>query len=212
MRSWLTAKFYDALMRRAERRCLSAWRPELLRGLAGDVMEIGAGTGINLAHYPSGLSRLILAEPDANMRNVLRRRIVRSGSFFAGVLGARAEALPLPDASLDTVVSTLALCSVGNLERSLVEILRVLRPGGRFVFLEHVAEPDGSPRLRWQRSIAPVWSLLAGDCHLTRDTEAAIAAAGFRIDTIVRGRLTGAASLIGPVIRGLGTKPGGKRA
>jgi len=112
-------------------------RSALLGNARGRVVEIGAGTGLNLAHYPDEVDELVLTEPDASMRRKLTRRLQRNGRV-ARIVGAPAERLPLADASVDTVVSTLVLCTVPDPERTLSEIARVLRPGGQLLFLEHV--------------------------------------------------------------------------
>ena len=134
---WL-APVYDRVMRGSEEACLRDWRRALLRSVRGRVLEIGAGTGANLPYYGPEVSELVLAEPDPRMRRQLEQAL-ESSSRKATVSDARADALPFEDARFDAVVSTLVLCSVESLERSLSEIARVLVPGGRLHFLEHVA-------------------------------------------------------------------------
>ena len=112
-------------------------RSALLGDARGRVVEIGAGTGLNIAHYPDGIAELVLTEPDAAMRRRLARRLQRHGRV-ARIVDAPAERLPLADASVDTVVSTLVLCTVDDPERALREIARVLRPDGQLLFIEHV--------------------------------------------------------------------------
>jgi ubiquinone/menaquinone biosynthesis C-methylase UbiE len=197
--SWLFAAGYDPFMRRSERACLVEWRRELLAPLSGAVLEIGAGTGANLPHYPGSLDRLVLTDSDDHMLARLRRR---PEAARAEVVRASAEALPFEAGSFDTVVCTLVLCSVPNVGRTLSEVRRVLRPAGSLVFLEHVAS-DAPARLRWQHRVEPLWSRLAGNCHLTRETNLAIEAAGFTIDHLQRESMRKALPIVRPTIRGV---------
>lgn len=202
----LIAAVYDRLTRASEEACLQAWRAELLRDLTGEVVEVGAGTGLNLPHYPAGVTRLVLSEPDAHMRARLVERMEAERPGRAEVVDADLEGLPMPDAGLDAVVGTLVLCSVPRLDRALAEIHRVLKPGGRFVFLEHVAAEDRPRRLKWQRRVEPFWKRISGNCHLTRRTEAAIRAAGFTILEIRRESMRKAWPLVRPTIRGVAVR------
>lgn len=207
--SWLFAAAYDPFMRRTERACLSDWRRDLLGRLsepirARRVLEIGAGTGANLAHYPRSLERLVLTDPEEHMLTRLRQR---PEAARAEILRADVSALPFEAGSFDAAVSTLVLCSVPDPARALAEVLRVLRPGGAFLFLEHVAAEDAPSRLRWQARVEPIWSRLAGNCHLTRGTEAAIARAGFTIESLTKESMRKALPIVRPTIRGVATKP-----
>ncbi len=123
------------------------------------------------------------------------------------VTDATLERLPMPDASLDAVVSALVLCSVPSEHMALAEMFRVLRPGGRLYFLEHVAADRLSSRFAWQRRLEPAWRFCAGNCHLTRDTEYAMWAAGFHVDRIRRESMRKAMPWIRPSIRGSARKP-----
>ncbi|GGI03811.1 methyltransferase [Egicoccus halophilus] len=165
-------------MAAVERAGLGELRGALLADLSGEVVEIGAGTGANLAHYGAQVRRVVAVEPSLPMADRLRRRAADGPDHLdVEVVTAPAERLPLPDASADVVVSTLVLCSVRDVGRTLAEARRVLRPRGRLVLLEHVA---GEGRLlRTQRLLQPVWSPLSGGCHLTRDPAPALATAGF---------------------------------
>jgi ubiquinone/menaquinone biosynthesis C-methylase UbiE len=125
----------------------------------------------------------------------------------ADLSDAAAERLPFPDASFDAVVGSLVLCSVRDQRAALAEIARVLEPGGRLVFLEHVAADARPARLKWQHRIEPVWKHLMGNCHLTRRTEAAIVAAGLRIERIERESIRKALPIVRPSIRGTARKP-----
>jgi ubiquinone/menaquinone biosynthesis C-methylase UbiE len=202
--SWLMAAVYDRFMKVSEEACLGKWRAELLADLSGEVLEVGAGTGSTLSLYPKAVTRLVLAEPDPHMRRRLREKPRPAG---VEVSDASLEKLAFDDRSFDAVVCSLVLCSVRDQKAALAEIARVLRPGGRLVFLEHVAA-DGKPdRLKWQGRIEPVWKHLMGNCHLTRRTEAAIAAAGLQIERIQRESIRKALPIVRPSIRGSARKP-----
>jgi ubiquinone/menaquinone biosynthesis C-methylase UbiE len=206
---WLLARVYDRWTARTEEACLRAWRAELLSGAAGDVLELGAGTGLNLAHYGPAVRRLVLAEPDRHMRARLAARLAASppAAGAVEVVDAAAERLPFPDGSFDVVVSTLVLCSVGDQAAALAEARRVLRPGGELRFLEHVAATGRPERLRWQRRVEPVWRLVAGGCRLTRTTGDAIAAAGFEVGEVRRESIRKALPVVRPSVRGRARRP-----
>ena len=204
--SSLLAAIYDRFMRRAEQAGLRAWRRELLADLDGVVLEVGAGTGANLLLYPPAVTRIVLTEPDPAMRRRLRRAVRRARDPRAVVSPAPADALPADDGSLDAVVATLVLCSVPDPASALREIRRVLRPGGRLVFLEHVAATDRPDRFTWQRRIEPFWSPLTGNCHLTRRTEEEIVAAGFVIERVASESMRKALPWLRPSVRGVATR------
>jgi ubiquinone/menaquinone biosynthesis C-methylase UbiE len=198
------ATLYDVVMQPSERACVGGWRADLLAQLAGEVLEIGAGTGYNLAHYPAALARLTLAEPDAAMR---KRLAARCASLDRGgrvsILNASAESLPFPNASLDAVVGTFVLCTVAEPAAALAEVRRVLKPRGRYVLLEHGAAAEGSTRLRWQRRLEPTWRIAADDCHLTRRAEEILVAAGFDIEHQECESMRKALPFLRPTIRGI---------
>ncbi len=206
----LFAMIYDPFMAATERACLHAWRTELLADVKGKVLEIGAGTGRSLACYPAGLERIVLTEPDPHMRARLWARIPAALASVAEVIDAPAEELPLPDGCVDVVVSSLVLCTTPDPSRALAEAHRVLVPGGRLVFLEHVADDERPDRLRWQRRLEPVWKHLAGGCHLTRRTHETIADAGFVLERIERESVRKANPLVRRSIRGVARKPTGR--
>jgi ubiquinone/menaquinone biosynthesis C-methylase UbiE len=163
----LFAGVYDAFLALGERRVLRAHRSDLLGGAVGDVLEIGAGTGLNLPHYPAA-ARLTLTEPVAPMRERLRARLRATGRG-ASVVDATAESLPFADGAFDVVVSTLVLCTVDDPDRALREIRRVLRPGGQLVFIEHVRAGSGG-RAWWQDRLVRPWAAFAGGCRCNRPT------------------------------------------
>jgi ubiquinone/menaquinone biosynthesis C-methylase UbiE len=169
---------YDRVLASSERAGLARRRRELLADLRGEVVEIGAGTGANLEAYGPGVTRLTLLEPSEPMARRLREHLGRARpDAEIEVLSAPAEALPLPDASVDAVVSTLVLCTVGDLDRTLSEIERVLRPGGRLLLLEHVVGDGGTATL--QRVLRRPWRVVGQGCNLDRDPRAALAERGW---------------------------------
>lgn len=204
--SFLAARLYDRFMAGAERACLGEWRRQLLEQVHGDVLEIGAGTGANIEHYPDSVSRLVLAEPDRHMRRILERYVSDRGIGAIRINDDSAERIRAGDGSFDFAVTALVCCSVSDLRASLLEIRRVLRPGGRLVFLEHVAAAEGTSRRRWQDWITPVWRPVMGNCHLNRDTERAMLDAGFRMKEIRRESMRKAMPILRPTIRGIAEK------
>jgi ubiquinone/menaquinone biosynthesis C-methylase UbiE len=204
--SWLMAALYDPFMRASEEACLARWRAELLRDLSGEVLEVGAGTGATLEHYPRAVTRLVLCEPDPHMRRKLEARLASFEPQNIRVSDASLDGLPFLSASFDAVVCSLVLCSVDDQKAALGQIRRVLKPGGRLVFLEHVAADSRPERLKWQRRIEPLWKRLMGNCHLTRRTAEAIQAAGFKIERIERESIRKALPIVRPSIRGIARK------
>ena len=196
------SRVYDRMMAVSEEACLQAWRAELLREITGEVLEVGAGTGASVALYGPAVTRLVLAEPDRHMRGLLESRVAARGGDSTVVSPAPVEVLPFEDASFDVVVSFLVLCSVGDLDAAIAEIRRVLRPGGRLVFLEHVAAETNPGRLRWQRRIEPIWRACAGNCHLTRRTAEHLEQGGFVLEDVRRESIRKAMPLARPSVRG----------
>ena len=202
--SRLFAAVYERLIAASEEACVRDWRRDLLAPLTGDVLELGSGTGLNLAYYPPTVERLVLTEPDRHMRAKLQARLSEEPPAPARVevIDAVADRLPFDDESFDAVVSTLVLCSVPDQRSALREVRRVLRPGGQLVFLEHVAAHEKPKRHRWQRRVEPVWKRLAGGCHLTRETRDVIAASGFDVADAKRESMRKASSLVRTTERG----------
>jgi ubiquinone/menaquinone biosynthesis C-methylase UbiE len=204
--SFLMALIYDRAMTGVEEACLREWRTELLGQVEGRVLEIGAGTGATIELYPAQVTRLVLSEPDAHMRKRLERRVEQRAQGHIEVIAGSAERIEAADESFDFAVSTLVCCSVGDLHASLLEIRRVLRPGGSLVFLEHVAAAPGTSRRRWQNWLTPIWRRLMGNCHLNRETERAIVDSGFEIRQIERESMRKAPPFARPTIRGIAVK------
>jgi ubiquinone/menaquinone biosynthesis C-methylase UbiE len=150
----------------------------LFSDLHGTVLEIGPGAGPNLRYYPADAA-WIGVEPNVHMHPYLQQEAERLGRAITIETGT-ADHLPVPDNSVDAVVSTLVLCSVPDVAATLAEIQRVLKPGGRFLFIEHVAAPPGSRLRRMQGLIRPLWSAFADGCQPNRDTGALLDAAGFK--------------------------------
>lgn len=163
-------------MRSYERR-MEDRKIALLSNLEGHVLEIGAGTGPNLRYF-NGKAKWFGIEPNPYMHHYLKKEAQRLGRS-ANLLESEAEQLPFETNSFDAVVSTLVLCSVKNPSKVLQEVLRVLKPQGKFIFIEHVAAPEGRWTKNLQNFIQPVWSLLGDGCHPNRDTLKAIMQAGF---------------------------------
>lgn len=208
IRDRIFARFYDRALAPLEDAGLQEWRASLLADLSGTVVEIGAGTGANLTHYPATVDRLVLTEPEPAMLTRLRERLDQApAGVDVTARRAPASALPLADGEADAVVATLVLCTVPEPGAVLAEAKRVLRPGGRLVFLEHVAAEDRPERLRRQELLDRVWHLVAGGCRLTRRTETAITAAGFTVETITRESARKAPVVIRPMIRGTALSP-----
>jgi ubiquinone/menaquinone biosynthesis C-methylase UbiE len=193
---------YDLLSRSAEKGELGRRRHDLLSGLEGTVLEIGAGTGLNLPHYQQA-EKVVAVEPDLSMARRLPGRIAEA-SVPVEVVAGSAEALPFPDGAFDTVVITFVLCSVADPAAALAEIRRVLAPRGRLVLLEHVRGDD--ELARWQNRFTPLHRKLAGNCHLNRDTKRAVAEAGFDATGIATTRIPGSHPLVRSGIQGVAIK------
>ncbi|WP_300541037.1 class I SAM-dependent methyltransferase [Maricaulis sp.] len=149
----------------------------------GVVLEVGLGSGTNLPYYDAGkVSRVIGVEPSRGMRTKADRAIVRQ-AIPVELLDAAGEALPLEDATVDTVLLTFTLCTIPDHSAALAEMRRVLKPGGKLVFLEHGLAPDPGV-VKWQRRLEPIWKRIGGGCHLTRPMDRLIGEAGFRIDRL----------------------------
>ena len=198
MIGWL----YDLMSRRAEKAGIGEKRRQLLAGLEGEVLEMGAGTGASLGHYERA-ARVVALEPDASMAKRLPAKAA-DAHVPVEVVSGSADAIPFPEETFDTVVSTFVLCSVADQGAVLAEARRVLRPGGKLVLLEHVR---GEGRVaRWQERLTPLHRRLFGNCHLNRDTLAAATAAGFDTAAVERTHLPGTHALVRPGIQGVATK------
>ena len=194
----LFAAMYDTVGKGSEDAGMREERRQLLSGASGATIEIGSGTGLNVPHYPGAVTRLVLAEPDRHMRVRLKRR-VDDAYPAAEIIDAPAERLPFPDATFDTAVVTLVLCSVPNQAAALAEIARVLKPGGRLLFLEHVRSDDAKVA-QWQDRIRPVYNLVG--CNPNRATLRAIESSDLTVETVKHGEVPKAPKFERPMIVG----------
>ncbi len=177
----LFARCYARFSVRADARGgIAAHRAELLAGLSGRVLEIGAGNGLNFAHYPPVVAEVVAVEPERSLRRLALEEARRTDVPVDVVPGA-AEALPVKSEAYDAVVLSLVLCSVRNVDRALAEAKRVLRPGGELRFFEHGRDERRAMALLQRGLDRTVWPLLFGNCHTSRDPLAAIRAAGLEL-------------------------------
>jgi SAM-dependent methyltransferase len=197
---------YDRGFKATEEAGLREMRHELLAQARGRVLELGAGTGLNLDHYPDGIEGLTLVEPDPHMIKQLRTKLAQAGrAAEVLVVEAPAEKLPFPDDSFDIAAVTLVLCTVPDQAAALAEIKRVLKPDGKLLFLEHVR--SRSPELaKWQDRLEGPWRFLGDGCHCNRDTVKAIGAAGFDLGGVERGKLPKAPPIVRPLATGSARK------
>lgn len=172
------------LPRLVDRACgtgeLRRWRRQVTEGLSGSVVEIGFGSGLNLPAYPPEVDLVYAVEPALTARRLAEDRIAASHVLVEHV-ALRGESIPLDAGSCDGALSTFTLCTIPDVEAALAEVLRVLKPGGRFHFLEHGISPDESVAA-WQRRLEPVQKRVADGCHLTRDATELVRSAGFEIE------------------------------
>ena len=194
---------YDMLSKPAEHAGLAARRHELLSLATGATLELGAATGLNLRHYPQAVSQLVLTEPNPHMLRQMRRRVakVRPGT---AVLRANAELLPFPDASFDTVVVIFTLCNVPDQRRAIEETTRVLVPGGRLLFLEHVRSADSAIAAKQDRIPLPYRML---GCHPNRNTLGRLELSELELESVERGYVPKAPDIERPMIVGVARKP-----
>lgn len=170
-------------------RRLGPYRERVVRGATGRVLEIGAGSGLNLRLYGPAAREVFELEPDPKLIAMAKERALKTGSH-AHFLEASAEHIPLEDHSIDSIVTTWTLCSIPDAAKALEEMRRVLKPAGRLLFVEHGSAPERNVR-KWQDRLTPVWRHLSGGCHLNRPIDHLIRAAGFAIDTLETGYLAG---------------------
>lgn len=196
---------YDRGLKGAEDAGLREMRRELLKEARGRTIDVGAGTGANVGLYPGSVSELVLAEPDPHMLKQLRAKVGERAAS-AEVVQAPAARLPFEDSSFDTVVFTLVLCTVPDPSAALAEAARVLRPGGRMLFLEHVRSEDAG-LARWQDRLERPWRFIGDGCHCNRDTVAAIEASPLTMESLERGRLPKSPPIVRPLARGSAALP-----
>jgi ubiquinone/menaquinone biosynthesis C-methylase UbiE len=201
------ARFY-ARTSLAMERDLAPFRRELLGGLSGRVVEVGAGNGLNFAHYPPEVTGVLAVEPEPHLRRIAEANAAGAPVPIEVVDGI-AERLPADDGAYDAVIASLVLCSVSDVDAALGESLRVLKPGGHLRFFEHVRSPHRPGRAVQRLLDATVWPLLGGGCHCGRDTAASIERAGFAVQRLRT--LTSADTRMpfpaAPQILGVATRP-----
>jgi ubiquinone/menaquinone biosynthesis C-methylase UbiE len=207
------ARFYDRALKATEENGLVAMRRELLAEARGRVIEIGAGTGVNVDLYGE-IEDLTLVEPDPHMAARLRERLRAREGAHGGAAGesggidapkhlveAPAESLPFDDDTFDTAVATLVLCTIPDPVAAIAELARVLKPGGRLLFIEHVRSDDPG-RARWQDRLEKPWRFMVDGCHCNRDTEANLRASAFEVESVEHGKMPKAMPIVRPLIRG----------
>jgi len=174
---YLLPHIIDLAMRNKETAGLRAvWIPHA----RGEVLEVGIGSGLNLPFYSDDVQRVYGVDPSVELQRIARRRVAVRPIQLEFLLQSAEEHLPLPDASIDTVVVTWTLCSIADAPKALQQINRVLKVGGQLIFVEHGRSPDADVA-RWQERITPVWKRIGGGCHLDRKIDELIRTAGFRI-------------------------------
>jgi SAM-dependent methyltransferase len=216
------ASLYDRALKASEENGLGEMRRALLTEATGRVVEIGSGTGVNLDLYGADIEDLTLIEPDPHMGARLRKRLAErvaaatgaatasntadvvaasQGNPPARLVTAPAEAIPFPDDTFDTGVAMLVLCTVPDPVAAITELARVLKPGGRLLFIEHVRSEDPDSA-RWQDRLEKPWRFMADGCYCNRDTEANLRASSFRVESVDHGIFPKSLPIVRPLISG----------
>jgi len=181
-------------------------RRRCLADVTGDVVEVGFGSGLNLPHYPAGVTKVVGIDPSDTAGRIARKRIAAS-AFPVELVGLSAEKLPLADGTVESMVTTFTLCTIPDVSAALHDMRRALRPGGRLHFVEHGLAADPAVR-RWQTRLNGVQRTIFGGCHLDRRISALIEDAGFEIERLENGYLKGAPKFGGYLYRGVARRPG----
>lgn len=200
------ASMYDRLFAASEKAGLREMRAEVLAQAHGRVLELGAGTGLNLDHYGESVTELVLTEPDPHMAKRLREKLAaETNPFQVDVVETGAERLPFDDRSFDCVTATLVFCTIPDPEAAATEVLRVLKPDGALLLIEHVRDPDEGGLSRWQDRLERPWGWFAGGCHPNRDTVSMLGGA-FDVSALRRDGFPGPVPpLAKPLVRGVAT-------
>ena len=193
------AALYDRGLKATEENGLRDMRREVLSRASGRTVDLGAGTGVNLDLYPEAVSELVMVEPDPHMIKQLRAKAAGRGGVE--IVEASAQELPFADDSFDTAVFTLVLCTVPDPELALREAARVLKPGGKLLFIEHV-RADKAGLAGWQDRLEKPWRFLADGCHCNRDTVAMIEASPLNLERVEQGQLPKAPPIVRPLVSG----------
>jgi ubiquinone/menaquinone biosynthesis C-methylase UbiE len=168
---------------------LTPYRRRLVPAAEGRILEIGVGSGVNLPFYSEKATHVIGLDPSPKLLS-MAHEAMSGAARPVELLKGSAEAIPLEDTSIDTVVTTWTLCSIPDVSRALGEVRRVLKPSGRLLFVEHGRSPDANVS-RWQDRLTPVWTRIGGGCHLNRAIGPLIAGSGFRIERMETGYMQG---------------------
>lgn len=197
----LLPRFQNKVM---DRKDLREVRARVCSALSGEVVEVGFGTGLNAPHYPATVHKIAAVEPSTLCMRIAESRISAT-STRVELAGLTGETLDLPSDQFDAALSTWTLCTIPDVDAALAEILRVLKPGGRFHFVEHGRAPDASVA-RWQERIEPPWKHVAGGCRLTREISELVERAGFEIDGLHTYYMSGEPKMFGYTFEGVATK------
>jgi ubiquinone/menaquinone biosynthesis C-methylase UbiE len=189
------ARLYSRVSRQLDAHGGRAYRQRLLAPLSGQIVEVGAGNGLNFSQYPAAVTRVVAVEPESRLRADALRAALHA-PVPVHVVSGRAERLPLHDGRADGAVLSLVLCSIDDRAAALAELHRVLRPGGLVRFYEHVRSPRPVVGMM-QDTITPVWSWFAGGCRLNRDAEACLRGAGFALTDVDRFAFAGVTHVLG---------------
>jgi len=194
------ARGYDRFQQASEEAGMRDIRREVLSGASGRTLEIGSGSGLNHDLYPEAVTELVLSEPFGAMADQLRKKVA-GRQRPVDVVQAPGEDLPFADGEFDTVALTMVLCSAPDPDAVVAEVARVLRPGGRFLFLEHVRSPE--PGLaRWQDRLHGAWYVFGHGCHCNRDSLTTIEASPLQLEHSERGAVPRVVPLVRPMVRG----------
>ena len=201
------ARMYARMAASFEAKGGAELRDEMLAGVAGRVIEVGAGTGLNFSHYPATVTEVVAVEPESYLR-ARAEQAATEAPVPVRVVDGTADALPVADVSFDVGVASLVLCSVPDQDAALAELFRVIRPGGELRFYEHIRS-DHPGFARFQRTVDLVWPRIGGGCHTSRPTDQVIATAGFVIDHVRRFTFRPAISAypVSPHVVGLARRP-----
>jgi ubiquinone/menaquinone biosynthesis C-methylase UbiE len=184
--NWVLPRLLDLAMRN---QILDTYRHSAITPARGLVLEIGVGSGLNLSLYGPAVRRVVGLDPSTGLLHRARKRVAQA-LVSVSLVRASAQSIPFADATFDAIAMTWTLCSIPNPIEALAEMRRVLKPGGRLIFVEHGLSPEIRVA-RWQHRLTPYWKLIGGGCHLDRQMDDLIRSAGFEIDAVETGYLKG---------------------